>query len=380
MHINTPLQLLGNITPAEFMATYWQKKPLLVRGALSKQTLHSLPSREALSAMACKPDAAARLIHKGLGRTTSGWSLTHSPLKKLPSAQTPNWTALVQGVDVLDAATHELLKQFRFIPDARLDDAMFSFATPGGGVGPHFDSYDVFLLQTNGSRQWAISAQRNLTLVEDVPLKILADFKPTKKYILEAGDMLYLPPRYAHEGVAITVDCITCSIGFRAPKKIELARELMDRLSEDLADRMDEALLYTDKHQSATDAPAHIPDALHAFAHEALQAALGNKLDLQIHLGEYLTEPKPEVWFQASEQKIVWSKIQLIQLNAATRMMFDSHHLFINGESFAASGPDAKLMRKLANERKLLAADLAKASSGARELLTEWLAAGWCHV
>jgi 50S ribosomal protein L16 3-hydroxylase len=381
MKTNSPLQLLGNISPDEFMNEYWQKKPLLVRGAIQAQALSSLPSRSDLFELARREEVPSRLIEL----KKSKWQLTHGPFgadaTKLPALKTPDWTLLVQGVDLLDVATHELLKQFRFVPDARLDDAMFSFATAGGGVGPHFDSYDVFLLQTSGSRRWRIGAQKNLDLVDGAPLKILADFKPTKEYVLEAGDMLYLPPRYAHDGVGLAGDdCITCSIGFRAPKKVELARELMDRLQEDLNDRMDETLLYTDKNQTATETPALIPDALHAFAHEALQAALGNKLDLQIHLGEYLTEPKPEVWFEANEKKIAWSKIKIIQLDAATRMMFDDKHIFINGESFAASGADAKLMRKLANERELLAADLAKASEGASELLTEWIAAGWCHV
>ncbi|MEN9587513.1 MAG: hypothetical protein RIT15_1088 [Pseudomonadota bacterium] len=381
MKTNSPLQLLGNISPDEFMNEYWQKKPLLVRGAIQAQALASLPSRNDLFELARREDVPSRLIEL----KKSKWQLTHGPFgadaTKLPALKTPDWTLLVQGVDLLDAATHELLKQFRFVSDARLDDAMFSFATAGGGVGPHFDSYDVFLLQTSGSRRWRIGAQKNLDLVDGAPLKILADFKPTKEYVLEAGDMLYLPPRYAHDGVGLAGDdCITCSIGFRAPKKVELARELMDRLQEDLNDRMDETLLYTDKNQTATETPALIPDALHAFAHEALQAALGNKLDLQIHLGEYLTEPKPEVWFEANEKKVSWSKIKIIQLDAATRMMFDDKHIFINGESFAASGADAKLMRKLANERVLLAADIAKASEGASELLAEWIAAGWCHA
>ncbi len=387
MNINAPLQLLGNITPAEFMAKYWQKKPLLVRGAVTDKTgfeaLSSLPCRSDLFELASREDVPSRLVEL----KKSKWQLTHGAFAsgtgaaKLPALKTPDWTLLVQGVDLLDAATHGLLQQFRFVPDARLDDAMYSFATAGGGVGPHFDSYDVFLLQTSGSRRWRIGAQKNLDLVDGAPLKILADFKPTKEYVLEAGDMLYLPPRYAHDGVALAGDdCITCSIGFRAPKKVELARELMDRLSEDLADRMDEALLYTDKNQMATDSPAQIPDALHAFAHEALQAALGNKLDLQIHLGEYLTEPKPEVWFEAHEKKITWTKIKPIKLDAATRMMFDDKHIFINGESFAASGADAKLMRQLANERELLTSDLAKASGGALDLLGEWIQAGWCHA
>ena len=380
MKINAPLQLLGNISPDEFMTTYWQKKPLLVRGAVALQALSSLPSRSTLFELASREDMPSRLVEL----KKSKWQLTHGPFgadtAKLPALKTPDWTLLVQGVDLLDAATHDLLKQFRFVPDARLDDAMFSFATAGGGVGPHFDSYDVFLLQTSGSRRWRIGAQKNLDLVDGAPLKILADFKPSKEYVLEAGDMLYLPPRYAHDGVALSGnDCITCSIGFRAPKKVELARELMDRLSEDLSDHMDEALLYTDKDQVATENPAAIPASLEAFAKQALLEAIGNGTDLQIHLGEYLTEPKPEVWFEANEKKIVWSKIKTIKLNAATRMMFDDKHIFINGESFAASGADAKLMRKLANERELPPADLAKASAGARECLSEWVQAGWCH-
>ncbi len=381
MKINAPLQLLGNISPDAFMATYWQKKPLLVRGAVALQALSSLPLRSTLFELASREDVPSRLVEL----KKSKWHMSHGPHKKLPALKTPDWTLLVQGVDLLDAATHALLQQFRFVPDARLDDAMFSFATAGGGVGPHFDSYDVFLLQTSGSRRWRIGAQKNLDLVDGAPLKILADFKPTKEYVLEAGDMLYLPPRYAHDGVAIkdlknsSADCITCSIGFRAPKKIELARELMDRLSEDLVDRMNETLLYTDKDQAATDSPAQIPASLEAFAHKALMEAMGNGTDLQIHLGEYLTEPKPEVWFEANEKRVVWSKIKSIKLDAATRMMFDAKHIFINGESFAASGADSKLMRTLANEREILIADLAKASTGAKVLLTEWIGAGWCH-
>ena len=385
MKTNAPLQLLGNISPDEFMNTYWQKKPLLVRGAVSPQALSSLPSREVLFDLAQQEGVSSRLIELKKGK----WTLTHNA-DTLPSLKKPDWTLLVQGVDLLDAPTHALLRQFRFVPDARLDDAMFSFATAGGGVGPHFDSYDVFLLQTNGTRRWRIGAQKDLTLVDGAPLKILANFKPTKEYVLEAGDMLYLPPRYAHEGTAEAAtlgskaDCITCSIGFRAPQKIELARELMDRLSEDLSDRMDESLLYTDKDQTATSTPAEIPASLASFAREALTRAIGDETDLAIHLGEYLTEPKPDVWFDAMDEaaakKLSWTKIKGIELDAATRMMFDAKHIFINGESFAASGADAKLMRLLANERKLAATDLAKASNGAKELLTEWINAGWCHA
>ena len=114
----------------------------------------------------------------------------------------PRWTLLVQGVDLHDARAHALLQHFRFVPDARLDDLMISFATAGGGVGPHFDSYDVFLLQASGRRRWKIGRQKDLTLQEGVPLKILQNFEPEQEFVLEAGDMLYLPPRYAHDGLA----------------------------------------------------------------------------------------------------------------------------------------------------------------------------------
>lgn len=383
MQTDAPLPLLGNISPDAFMRQYWQKKPLIVRGALSPQALSKLPLRHDLFALAAREDAPSRLVQQ----QKSKWKLTHGPFDsdvraaKLPSLKSPNWTLLVQGVDVHDAAVHHLLAQFRFVPDARLDDAMISFATAGGGVGPHFDSYDVFLLQTSGKRRWRIGAQKNLDTIAGAPLKILANFKPSKEYVLEAGDMLYLPPRYAHEGTALAGDdCITCSIGFRAPQKIELARTLLDRLAEDLSDCIDATALYTDKDQAATDAPARIPSSLHAFAHKALQDALGSSLDLQIHLGEYLTEPKPEVWFAGKSKKIAWQKITHIQLDAATRMMFDEKHIFINGESFSASGADAKLMRALANARALLPSDLTRASAGARALIADWLAAGWCHA
>jgi 50S ribosomal protein L16 3-hydroxylase len=384
MNIDLPLTLLGGLSPATFMKRHWQKKPLVIRQAIPG---FSAPlERAELFDLAAQDDVQSRLVIQTPEVAATPWRLKQGPFarKALPALKKPGWTLLVQSVDLYDARVRALRDQFRFVPDGRLDDVMISYASDGGGVGPHFDSYDVFLLQTSGSRRWRMGAQKNLNLVDGAPLKILADFKPTKEYVLEAGDMLYLPPRYAHEGVALAGDdCITCSIGFRAPKKVELARELMDRLGEDLTDRMDEALLYTDKNQAATDSPAQIPVALEAFAHQALLEAIGNGTDLQIHLGEYLTEPKPEVWFEASEtsqKKLAWSKIKSIKLDAASRMMFDAKHIFINGESFAASGLDAKLMRKLANERELLVGDLAKASSGARDLLGEWMQAGWCHA
>jgi len=149
------------------------------------------------------------------------WQLQPGPLHRLPSPRRAGWTVLVQGVDLADDGAHALLQRFRFVPDARLDDLMISYATDGGGVGPHVDSYDVFLLQAHGRRRWRISRQRDLRTVEGAPLQLLADFRPTDEVVLEPGDMLYLPPGVAHEGTAVG-ECITYSIGFRAPTHQEL--------------------------------------------------------------------------------------------------------------------------------------------------------------
>ncbi|MDB5859293.1 MAG: hypothetical protein JWQ76_2982, partial [Ramlibacter sp.] len=284
------------------------------------------------------------------------------------------WTLLVQGVDLHDGAVHQLLQRIAFVPAARLYDLMISWASDGGGVGPHFDSYDVFLLQAQGTRRWRIGRQDDLALQEGVPLKILADFRPEEEYELGPGDMLYLPPRYAHDGVAVG-ECQTYSIGFRAPGRAELARELLQRMADE-AGELDERL-YRDPAQPATAAPGAIPEALRGFAHEALAAALKDPSALDRALGEYLTEPKGNVWFEAGR---VPRRLQALVLDARTRMLHDAKHVFVNGDSWRAAGRDALLMRRLADSRRLDRGDLDNASEGARELLQSWCEAGWAHA
>src|SRR4051812_23589815 len=199
------LPLLGDITPAQFLAEYWHKKPLLIRQAIPG--FKPLLKFEALAALAAKDHVESRLITHFDG----SWDMQNGPLSTFPSREQKQWTMLVQGANLYDAGADALLRQFRFIPDARLDDLMISYATDGGGVGPHFDSYDVFLLQAHGRRRWRIGAQKDLSLAEGMPLKILRDFRPEQEFVLEPGDMLYLPPHYAHDGAALG-ECMTCSI------------------------------------------------------------------------------------------------------------------------------------------------------------------------
>jgi 50S ribosomal protein L16 3-hydroxylase len=383
MDITKPLALLGNLSPQGFMKRHWQKKPLLIRQAIS--AFKPLLSRSELFALAARDGVESRLVMRQASRAAnkSAWQLKTGPLARraLPSLKTPNWTLLVQGVDLHIQAMRKLMDQFRFVPDARLDDVMVSFATPGGGVGPHFDSYDVFLLQAHGTRRWRISRQKDLALQAGAPLKILKNFVPEQSFDLAPGDMLYLPPGYAHDGTAIN-ECMTYSIGFRAPGQGEFARELLQRIADDAEDDIGNAL-YQDATQGAVQAAAEIPAGLMAFARKAMLDVASNQQALARALGELLTEPKPSVWFDAcdasGEKEFLSSISQGLVLDQRSKMMFDARHIFINGESFAASGRDATLMRQLANERRLNGAACAKVSKGAKSLLQDWLQAGWIH-
>jgi 50S ribosomal protein L16 3-hydroxylase len=372
MDIERPLPLLGGLSPALFMKRHWQKKPLLVRNAIPGFR-PLLPPAE-LFALAAREEVESRLVV----REGRAWRLQRGPFARraLPALKRPDWTLLVQGVDLHDRRAHELLHGFAFLPAARLDDLMISFATDGGGVGPHFDSYDVFLLQAQGQRRWRIGRQKDLRLQEGVPLKILADFEPEQEYVLDPGDLLYLPPRYAHDGIAVG-ECQTYSIGFRAPAQGELARELLQRIADEAGEAEGEPLLYRDPGQEATDAPAAIPAALTAFAQQALAAALKDPRALDRALGEYLTEPKANVWFEPGRAP---RRLRTIELDARTRMLHDRSHVFVNGQAWRAGGRDAALMRGLADRRRLDAGELALASDAARELLLSWCEAGWAHA
>lgn len=353
------------------MQRHWQKKPLLVRAAVPG--MQPLMARAELFALAAREEVESRLVTN----TAGVWSFRRGPFprRSLPPLSRPGWSLLVQGVDLHDDRAHQLLGNFRFVPQARVDDLMISYASDGAGVGPHFDSYDVFLLQAQGRRRWRIGRQKDLSLRDDLPLKVLARFEPEEEYVLEPGDMLYLPPRYAHDGVA-QGECQTYSIGFRSPGRGELAGELLQRLSDDAAELAGERL-YRDASQEATGSPGEIPSALRQFARDALLAALKDPAVQDRALGEYLTEPKGNVWFEPGGAS---GPVYQLELDRRTRMMYDELHVFINGESYRAGGGDAALMRLLADRRVLGGRDLGGASEAARSLLQSWREAGWAHA
>ncbi|TXJ10477.1 MAG: cupin domain-containing protein [Alicycliphilus sp.] len=370
MDVQQPLALLGGLSPAQFMRRHWHKKPLLVRQAIAG--FKPLLARAELLDLAWRYVVESRFIQDKGGQ----WVLRHGPLarRSLPPLATPRWTALVQGVDLHHEGVHALMQQFRFVPEARLDDLMISYATDGGGVGPHFDNYDVFLLQAHGQRRWRIGRQKDKTLRSGLPLKILAAFEPEEEHVLEPGDMLYLPPGWAHDGIAVG-ECMTYSIGFRSPNGAQLAHEVLQRMAEGAAD--EEGAIYRDAQQPAVAGPGAIPAELQDFARQAVQRALAQPQALECALGEALTEPKPNVWFEPAE---AGGMLECLTLDRRTRMMYDDKHVFINGESYRASGRDATLMRRLADERRLEPRDLVRASDEALELLSAWCEAGWAHA
>ena len=356
------------------MRRHWHKRPLLVRGAVD--VARPFVDRAALLELAAREDVESRMVEQ----RKSGWQLRHGPFERgtLPPVSRPGWSLLVQGVDLQLDAAHELLARFRFVPDARLDDLMVSWASDGGGVGPHFDSYDVFLLQLQGRRRWRIGRLADPELVPGLPLKILANFEAEEEFLLEPGDMLYLPPRWAHDGVA-EGECLTASIGFRAPTRDELARALIERMLDDEEDddTPDDSPRYRDPAEPASASPADIPVRLQAFAADAVARRLRDADAIAIALGEWLTEPKANVWFEAGAAPAAGCALRL---DRRTRMMFDARHVFINGESWRAGGADARLLRKLADARELASRDWGRASADARGLIERWCRDGWLHA
>jgi 50S ribosomal protein L16 3-hydroxylase len=253
---------------------------------------------------------------------------------------------------------------------------MISYATDGGGVGPHFDSYDVFLLQAHGQRRWRIGQNKDLTLQPGVPLKILQNFEAEEEFVLNPGDMLYLPPKYAHDGVAMG-ECMTWSMGFRAPQEGELARELLLGLADEAFDGVGDAL-YRDPKQAAVSSPAAIPQALAGFARQVVDKALQNPQLLDSLLGEYLTEPKANVWFEGTQAELDVSAG--VQLDRRTKMMYDERHMFINGESFKVGGRDAVALRQLADDRFMIGRKVKTLSADAKDALLDWASAGWLQA
>ena len=369
------LTLLGDITPEHFLRDYWHKKPLLIRQAIPG--FAAVMTRDALFELAGREDVESRLVT----HFEQQWAMQTGPFAKLPATKKKDWTLLVQGVNLHDDGADALLRRFNFLPDARLDDLMISYASDGGGVGPHFDSYDVFLLQAQGRRRWRIGAQTDLGLVDGAPLKILRDFQPEQEFILEPGDILYLPPQYAHEGDALG-ECMTYSIGFRAPSYQELGEAFLQFMG----DSIDLPGRYADADLTPTHHPGEISKTMLARIADELNKVTFTADDMTIFLGEYLSEPKSNVYFDDPVRDLSPAKFRQsanklgVQLSRKTQMLYRGKHVFINGESFSVGSHDLKSLSLLADQRQLSGSVVAGASTDVVEALYTWYQDGWLKL
>jgi 50S ribosomal protein L16 3-hydroxylase len=375
------LRRLGAMAVAQFVARHWQRSPVCLRRALPGFT--SPLDLERLIELAGDETVESRLVSAFGGR----WQLRHGPFARraLPPRSRPGWSLLVQGVDQHEPAVAALAARFRFLPAARFDDVMVSYATEGGGVGPHVDQYDVFLLQAQGRRRWRIAHHFDERLVDGLPLRVLARFAHEQEWVLEPGDLLYLPPGVAHEGVALG-DCMTISVGFRLPPLQELAEAWSERQGRELplAGRL------RDPTRRPTGAPARLPPGMADAALHALRRAQPTRRELQRTLLENLSEPKPTVFFTPPRPALSAARLRRallargLHLDLRTRMLYEGGEFALNGELQPPAGRAAALLRRFANAGRLSARQLAPLRADPDnpffELAAQWYRVGWIHL
>lgn len=365
------IPFLGGLTAQQFIREYWQKKPLLIRGAFPG--FGDMLTPDELAGLACEEEAQSRLVLHQRGK----WKLENGPFDEARFAHLPEkgWSLLVQGVNHFLPEANELLHQFDFIPRTRLDDLMVSLAPDGGGVGPHFDSYDVFLLQGHGKRTWRVSSQTDMATVPDAPLRILKNFKTDEEWLLEPGDMLYLPPRLAHWGIAVG-ECMTWSIGFRAPSAQELATQFLVYMQ----DQVQLEGLYADPDLQPQRHAAQIGGQMVRKVREMLQGIRWDSDDISRFIGTYLTEPKQHIVFERP-RRISLDKFRErlqrsgIELDLKSQMLFYGDYVFINGEMVQESGDTLQCLTALADHRAIPAG--LGLPERAVTLLHQWFDAGY---
>jgi len=366
--------LLGGLTPRVFLARHWQRRPLVVRGAIPG--FRDPLTRADLFRLAADDAAESRLVR----RLQRKWTLSHGPFSRarLERLSDSRWTLLVQGVNHFLPAVDALMRRFAFASFARLDDVMVSYAARGGGVGPHVDSYDVFLVQGAGTRRWRVGRPRAYRLDPRAPLRILADFRPEREWVLERGDLLYLPPGWAHDGTALT-PCLTYSIGFRAPAAQELAIAYLQFLE----DRLVRSGTYRDPGLLPQSNPARLGEELLTRYARMLHGLPGSKAGIRDFLGRYLSEPKPHVRFTRPRRPLGIRGFARaigkrgLALAGATIMLYRGRRFFVNGESVAV-GDDRALLAQLADLRALNPGILP--AERTIELLYTWYRSGYLAI
>ena len=369
--MTTPRTLPGGLDVETFLRDYWHKKPLLIRGAYPNFTPPLMPDE--LAGLACEEGIESRIVEKK-GANGQPWQASHGPFDDATFARLGDrdWTVLVQAVDHYVPSVAGMLKDFRFIPTWRLDDIMISYAPTGGGVGPHMDNYDVFLIQATGKRRWQLGKfiDDDEPVIKGIDLRILEHFEVDQgqDWVLEPGDMLYLPPRIAHNGVSESDDCMTYSVGFRAPSADEMVTSYADYRGEQLS----EMLRYADADLTAGD-PAEIDDAALARARQLILSTLDDPEQLKQWFGRYMTQTKyPDQLIELDEFLDATALREVLaegaQLERALGSRFAWHDeagqqawLFVDGESLRAPRALAHLLGSAAPIPAALAEDDANA-------------------
>jgi len=346
------MEMLGGLTPSEFLRDYWQKKPLVIRQAFPG--FQCPVSADELAGLGCEEGVESRIVMEN--DNGKPWQLRNGPFSpelfsKLPEQ---DWTLLVQGLDHWVPEIADLLEHFRFIPNWRLDDIMASYAPKGGSVGPHYDQYDVFLLQAQGHRRWTFGGQcdQNSPRLAGTPLRILSDWDGEETVVLEPGDMLYLPPAIGHYGVAED-DCITLSVGFRAPTIDDILTSFTDFLC--TQSDADEHL--NDPDLKIQDNPGSIQPEVIDRLDRILREKLGDRRQLSLWFGQYATSPKSmdiivPVEEQATPEDITRTIDDGGQLRWNEGSRFAYHELdgetalFVDGEQYLLKG-DARPLAPL---------------------------------
>jgi 50S ribosomal protein L16 3-hydroxylase len=359
--------LLGGLHPSIFLKRHWHKLPLLIRGAIPDYS--DLLDLRALISIAASGECESRLVLCNDGQ----YELVHGPLRRGLFRDLPprNWTLLVQGINHVSRPARDLLSRFSFLPHARLDDLMVSYAAPGGGVGPHVDSYDVFLLQGSGKRRWQVSKQSDLEAVADSPLKILRSFRPAGSCDVACGDMLYLPPHYAHNGVALE-PCFTYSIGFSAPEYEELKSQFLAYLDDHI--RIDGR--YRDPQLAMPAHSGEISNDMITKTADALSRVKWKRSTVVDFLGRYLSEPKPHIVLRPPPNPTYTefaerARNEGIELHPALPLLFRGSYAFINGEAFKITPAERTGIVALADNRRLSGPQVRKAG-GALRTFYDW--------
>ncbi|WP_349570176.1 cupin domain-containing protein [Azotobacter salinestris] len=381
MTSDIPLQFLGGISTREFLRDYWQKKPLLIRQAIPG--FETPISPDELAGLSLEEEVESRLI---IEHGSHPWELRRGPFDEATYQSLPerDWTLLVQAVDQFVPEVAELLENFRFLPSWRIDDVMISYAAPGGGVGPHYDNYDVFLLQGYGKRRWRLGqmCDSNSPLLKHADLRILAEFQSGEDWVLEPGDMLYLPPRLAHFGTAVD-ECMTYSVGFRAPSAAEVLTHFTDFLAQFLPDE--------ERYGDPDIRPCEDPHQIQRDALERLkgliQEHMGDERLLLTWFGQFMTEPRyPELVAGAEmpEQDFLANLKEggVLIRNPSARLAWSEVGqdllLFASGQSRLLPGRLRELLKLICSADALHADNLASwvADEDGRQLLWQLLLQG----